>query len=259
MNTKLYSHRFGWLSTLLIAAIISSLLCILLIDALGAFNPSGEARRAKCLSNLKQIGLALKQYALDNNEVFPWDNPDLPQEQGRIMNFKDDKVVLKKPTMQPYQSFGRLHPSYASALEIFRCPNSKDEEWDIEKAHIKNRDNKPFTQSSCKDSLSYAYCIDKDGNGKNIQGPWTEAAASTTRIAGDKYACANYSKGDLKNQPSNHNTDGRNIVRLDGSGWWDDSKKPLEADPEKKYPDSSTSPESDQTGVDWWNDPPDKP
>jgi hypothetical protein len=54
-----------------------------------------QARRAKSLSNLKQIGLGMKQYALDNNEVFP------------------EKLSV-------------LYPDYMSALSVFKHPSSRN-------------------------------------------------------------------------------------------------------------------------------------
>jgi len=195
----------------------------------------------RCIRNLKQIGLALKQYALDNNEVLPFDEG-----------------------IEPYQALGKLHPSFASALEIFRCPSSRDKKWDPSTAHEENnKDGAPFSNDACKISLSYAYGMNK---GK----PWTEEAPSTTRIAGDKYATEDYSSGDKEKRPSNHDTDGRHVVRFDGSASWDNNKGKLEADPDwdiragmsagdpqyVKMEDSD--PEHDQTGTDWWSDPPDK-
>lgn len=260
MNTNLYSHRFGWLNALIITAVISFLLFLILIEAWGALRRDDDPdRRAICLNHLRQLALALRQYALDNNGVYPWGTLDFGDENKKIMKFKDDKIVSDKLSLQPYQSFGMLHPSYTSTIEIFRCPSSTDEKWDSKNAHFRNKDNRFFTQVACKNSLSYAYGVDKDGNGKDIQGAWTEEAQSTVRIAGDKYACTDYSIGNIRNKPSNHITGGRNVAIIDGSAKWDDSKKPLEANPHGRYPASSKSPESDQTGADWWSDPPEKP
>jgi hypothetical protein len=192
------------------------------------------ARRAKCLSNLKQIGLGIKQYALDNNEILPFVYDD----------------------MEPYQALGKLHPAYTSELMVFHCPGSGDEEWNLEKHHPINKE--PFSKESCKRSLSYAY-------GHNKGKPWTEAANGSTRIAADKYAAEDYSTASYnKNKPLNHPKScigskpaGRNIVRLDGSAQWDFALKPLEADPDCDYEKNGHS-ESDQTGADWWSDPPGK-
>jgi prepilin-type processing-associated H-X9-DG protein len=201
-----------------------------------------QSRRAKCFSNLKQIGLSLKQYALDNNDTLPW---------------ADD--------IEPYQALGKLHPSYAWALEVFRCPSSSDAKWDIGNAHINNIDGTPFAEDACKKSLSYAYSFNKDGNGKEgIKGPWSESAPSSLRLAADKYTTHDYSTdSNSKTQPSNHPIKrvwwkykgGRNVGFLDGSAKWEDSLAPLDVDPAVEYEKSGHS-ESDQTGADWWSDPP---
>ena len=44
---------------------------------------------------------------------------------------------------------------------------------------------------------------------------------------------------------------------LDGSARWSNEKSLLEADPETEFENSGNM-EKDQTGADWWSDPPDK-
>ncbi|MCK4400959.1 DUF1559 domain-containing protein [bacterium] len=53
------------------------------------------ARRTKCISNLKQIGLGLHMYAQDNEEKFP-------------------------------NTLSALYPKYISTLDIFKCPAQKE-------------------------------------------------------------------------------------------------------------------------------------
>ena len=228
--------------------VIIPLVIIILMAALviPALNRAREcARRAKCLSNLKQIGLALKQYALDNKEVFPW----------------EDNLSLY------CASFGKVHSSYAKDLDIFSCPSSSDRKM---RKRFESRDNEAFTATECARSLSYAYC-------HNQGSPWTEDAQSTTRLSADKYTTQDYGIAMFpRNRRSNHWKGrtgvqiGRNIVRIDGSAQWDNTEGKLEADPEwdekagmsvgnpeYKHLDD-THPESDQTGADWWSDPPEK-
>ena len=186
------------------------------------------SRRPKCMSNLKQIGLGLKQYALDFHESLPWGDPSV-EPASRYM--------------------GMLCPTYVSSLDIFRCPSSKDNVIDLVSGKMYG-EFAPFTFDAVKDGLSYAY-------GHNRWKPWTEEARSSTRIAADKYANANYTRGDLENKPSNHKTDGRNVVCLDGSACWDNKRNMLEADPETGISEDS-DPIHDQIGPEWWSDPPEK-
>lgn len=207
--------------------------------------PIEQGGHIKSTSHLKQIGLAMKQYALDNNDVYPFVGDD----------------------MEPYQALGFLHPSYASSLEVFRCPSARDEKWDINKSHqYNNRDGAPFTKDACAKSLSYAYSFNKDGNGKGIRGPWNESDPETVRIASDKYVTHDYSVDpDSKRRPSNHPIErkwwryrgGRHVVYLDGSAKWEEIITPLDVDPKTEY-ENSGHPESDQTDADWWSDPPEK-
>jgi len=127
-----------------------------------------------------------------------------------------------------------------------------------------------FKESECKSGLSYAY-------GHNQGKPWTEKARGSTRIAADKYATHDYLE-ELRpaRRPTNHpqprflgKPAARFVVCVDGSPRSDDDLRMLEANPEwnvnwdvspgEEYPsDEGSDPEHDQTGPDWWSDPPDK-
>jgi type II secretory pathway pseudopilin PulG len=242
MDESIHKAQFSWIRVIVVVFIIILLGFFLLMWSQG--NSRETARRRKCLSNLKQIGLALKQYALDNNETFPWGND-----------------------IEPYQALGKLHPTYASALEVFRCPSSSDAIWHITNAHMyKNKDNASFIYDACKKSLSYAYSFNKDGNRKGKKGPWTENAPSSLRLAADKYITYDYSSDpNSKTKPSNHPIRRswfkykcyRQFVYLDGSAKWEFILTPLDVDSETEY-ENSGHPESDQTGAKWWSDPPEK-
>ena len=103
METGKKRKQFSVLRVGLVLTAIFGVLAFLLLP--GLLKARIGARRTKCLNNLKQIGLSLKQYALDNDEVFPWAS----SEQN-----------------QYYRFFGKLHPQYTHDLEVFRCPSSRD-------------------------------------------------------------------------------------------------------------------------------------
>ncbi len=65
-----HSRRCFTLIELLVVMAIIAVLAALLLPALARAKES--ARRAKCLSNLKQVGLGLKIFALDHNALYPW-------------------------------------------------------------------------------------------------------------------------------------------------------------------------------------------
>jgi len=229
------------LKPIIVGIIIILFLAVLIFFASLALAGAREsARKFTCASNLRQVHLALQQYASDNNEVFPfvYDN------------------------MEPFQAFGKIYPSYVSSYIVFSCPSSKDEyAADLMHAHIDNKENAPFILDACRKYLSYAYCFKKDGIGQGVRGPWKTMDNGSIQIIADKYTTHDYNI-DLysEDKPINHlpkffagirikknSLGGRNFVLIDGSYGWESNLGMLDAEPGKNM-----------TGADWWSDPPEK-
>ena len=130
---------------LALVAVIVGIPAFLLLPALVKSREC--ARKATCMSQLKQIGLGMKQYALDNAETMPWDCAD---------------------STNAFRSLGLLHRACVPDIEIFRCPSSKDVPMDPFSSHVRGYGS-PFASSACKEGLSYSY---SHNQGKS----WTEEA-----------------------------------------------------------------------------------
>lgn len=101
-------NRKGFtLIELLVVIAIIAILAAMLLPALARARE--QARRANCISNLKQLGLASHMYAQDFGEAFPTGSGTTGQRTPEI-----DLTMLVAPT------------PYASAMKLFVCPSATD-------------------------------------------------------------------------------------------------------------------------------------
>lgn len=114
MRSKHYSG-FTLIELLVVIAIIAILASILF----PVFAQAREkARQSACISNLKQIGLALQMYATDYDELLPLAN----------------EYPAAPPPADGYHQgppgiFEVLEP-YTKNQQIFRCPSDRDRMWE---------------------------------------------------------------------------------------------------------------------------------
>ena len=200
----------------------------------GIFRSRRQARRTRCLSNLKQLGLGLKLYAMDFEEAYPW------------------HTGLSKPKNAWYD-LGLMYPSYMTAIGVYICPSSKDKKFDpkSESGDKVNYPFEPFKPADNKEVFSYAYGYDSTGK---INTAWTKNARSTVRVLADKKAGYYIEEESDLNPTSkaNHKDDGRNVLYQDGHVKWKTGPKAV--DPEEEN-DNVGKPDA-KDYADWWSDPP---
>ena len=113
---------------LLVVIAIIALLASMLLPALARAREM--ARRTKCISNLKQIGLGCHMYAQDWDEYFP----DTGEENAA--NWGGGTAAATEVI--------NFYPNYISSLAVFVCPSSSDTvalESDIDEGSYEYNDN----------------------------------------------------------------------------------------------------------------------
>ena len=167
------SRGFTLIELLVVIAIIA-ILAAMLLPALQSARE--RARRSNCTNNLKQIGLALMQYAQDNKEKMPSGNASWTLPGETTAQAAKDVTRDEAGTAVAYNRirFGE----YLSDANLFVCPSSSAGGEPDAKVEMK------FDAAS--PTLSYAYGYVSGGNytdsaiGADLTGDGTVTSANHT-------------------------------------------------------------------------------
>lgn len=199
---------------LLVVIAIIAILAAMLLPALARARE--QARRAVCISNLKQIGLAMKMYAQDFDENYPWDDATITN----VRPIQAFSILIGKS--------GRL--GYLEDAKTFRCPS--DVMWgkagSTQAANKTGSEGIDYTQLVNKCSYAYARGLHEQVADDTVL---VADKAGTVGGAFTRDALAAGIQGQV-----NHTAEGLNVLCKGGNAKWVVLGRFNDEIPNKNYP-----------------------
>ena len=209
------SSGFTLIELLVVIAIIA-ILAALLLPALAASKE--RARRIECLNNLRQLAIAFRVWAIDNDGKFPWwvERSDGGSLDSLNPNFSNSFVNASSASFGSKKQYAGLTDDWADhfraasnhidTTKILVCPSDKEK---------KVADSWRVTDGN----VNFSYFIGLDSNEANPESMVSgdRNIGSSTGMLDLMWDSSNGTSIDGAFDPKTHNSQG-NIVLSDGSG-----------------------------------------